>query len=45
LTHAVDQLSSTKLELRLGGIYGLEQNANDTSDGGYRLTVLEVPTA
>lgn len=44
-THAVDQLSNGKLELRLGGIYGLEQIAREPNDGGYRLVVFEVLTA
>jgi hypothetical protein len=44
-THAIDQLSSEKLELRLGGIYGLEQIAKEPGDGGYRLVVFEVLTA
>jgi hypothetical protein len=44
-THAIDQLGSEKLELRLGGIYGLEQSAKEPGDGGYRLVVFEVLTA
>jgi Pentapeptide repeats (8 copies) len=42
-THAIDQLGSDKLEIQLGGIYGLEQIARDSPD--QRLVVFEVLTA
>jgi hypothetical protein len=42
-TRAVDQLGSDKLDVRLGGIYGLEQIANQSP--GDRLQVFEVLTA
>jgi uncharacterized protein YjbI with pentapeptide repeats len=44
-TRAVDQLGSTKLEQRLGGIYGLERIALDSSEGDIRLVINEVLTA
>jgi hypothetical protein len=36
-TRAVDQLGSARLEQRLGGIYGLERIARDSSGGDIRL--------
>jgi hypothetical protein len=42
-THAIDQLGSDKLEIQLGGIYGLEQIARDSPD--QRLVVFEVLTS
>jgi hypothetical protein len=42
-THAIDQLGKDKLEVQLGGIYGLEQIARDSPD--QRLVVYEVLTA
>lgn len=42
-TRAIDQLGSGSVETRLGGIYGLEQIANDSLD--QRLVVIEVLVA
>lgn len=42
-TRAVDQLGSGKLEVRLGGIYGLERIARESPDS--RLVVTEVLSA
>jgi uncharacterized protein YjbI with pentapeptide repeats len=44
-TRAVDQLSGSKLEQRLGGIYGLEQIAKESPESGTRLAVTEVLSA
>lgn len=44
-TRAVDQLGSARLEQRLGGIYGLERIARDSSGGDIRLVITEVLTA
>lgn len=48
-TRAIDQLGSSKLDVQLGGIYGLKQiarqAANDPQVASYRLQVYEVLTA
>jgi uncharacterized protein YjbI with pentapeptide repeats len=44
-TRAIDQLGSTKVEQRLGGIYGLEQIARESPDANIRLIISEVLTA
>ncbi|HZD71215.1 MAG TPA: pentapeptide repeat-containing protein [Actinomycetes bacterium] len=47
-TRAVDQLGSGRLEVQLGGIFGLEQIARQAADdpqASYRLQVYEVLTA
>jgi hypothetical protein len=41
-TRAVEQLSSDRLELRLGGIYGLERLAKSASDDSNRLTAFDI---
>lgn len=41
-TRAVDQLASSKAEQRLGGIYGLEQIARESSNDDVRLVVIEL---
>jgi hypothetical protein len=43
-TRSIDQLGSSKLELRLGGIYGLERIAKERPDDGIRLVVVELLT-
>jgi hypothetical protein len=43
-TRAIDQLGSEKLQIRLGGIYALEQIARDSPERDYS-TVMEVFTA
>jgi uncharacterized protein YjbI with pentapeptide repeats len=45
LTGALEQLASQTLEVRLGGIYGLERIAKESGDNDLRLVVTEVLAA